>query len=260
MSLPEPPAPAEVPVWLELNGEPIWTWICTPISLEALACGWLIGEGHITSPDQLVRLQVAADARSIQARTGDAAAVKERARILSSGPGRASFTLDRIPVSPARPAPDLTALVESGTLRRSFMEMFERCPLRAQGGGIHSGALLAAGRLSHVQEDVGRHNVMDKVIGAAALAHTSMDRAIVLMSGRISGEIAVKAWRAGIGTIATRSVPTSLARQIAGRAGIWLVGRSQRGSPVLYRPGEPAEGPRGRDTSSGEERLADRDR
>ena len=73
-------------------------------------------------------------------------------------------------------------------------------------------------------------------IGAAALDSTPFEGSLVLLSGRISGEIAVKAWRSGIGGIATLSIPSSLARSIAQRAGIWLIGRSQRGSPIVYPP------------------------
>ncbi len=89
----------------------------------------------------------------------------------------------------------------------------------------------------HVMEDVGRHNVVDKVCGAALLAGTPLEGSLVLLSGRISAEIAVKAWRARLGGIATLSIPTSLARSIAERAGITLVGRSLTGSPFVYEPG-----------------------
>ncbi len=242
MSSSGPPAPPEVPVWLQLNGKHIWTWLCTPTSLESLACGWLIGEGHISGPDQIVQLDIFESEGRISAQTSEpAAAAAPPSRVLSAGPGQAGFSVERIAISAARSVPDLVALYESGRLGALFRQMFEACPLRAQGGGIHSGALLTDGEIVHVHEDVGRHNVMDKVIGAAALASTSLERSIVLLSGRISGEIAVKGWRAGIGGIATLSIPSSLARAIAERAGIWMIGRSQRGSPIIYRPGERAD-------------------
>ena len=166
---PDAPAPPEVPVWLELNGRQVWTWLCTPICLEPLACGWLIAEGRISAPDQITHLDVSEGERSVNVRTTKSASSSASPlRTLSTGPGKAAFSLERVPTSEARSIADLGSLIESGRLRVAFQEMFAACPLRAMGGGIHSGALLVGEKIMHVHEDVGRHNVMDKVIGAAA--------------------------------------------------------------------------------------------
>lgn len=234
----ERPSPIETPVWLELNGRPACTWLCTPARLDALACGWLNGAGLISHRRELLELEVDAGARWVKARTAGHGLVAQRT--LTAGPGDAAFTLERIPAGPPRPVPDLARLIDSGDLRASFQEMYGRCPLRAAGGGVHSGALLVDGEVRCVTEDVGRHNLTDKIIGAAMLAGMRLSGSLLLLSARISAEIAVKAWRGGLGGVATLSVPTSLARDIARRAGIWLVGRSLRGTPYVYEPAEDA--------------------
>lgn len=239
MTTPDLPSPAEAPVWLELNGSRVCTWLCTPADLDALACGWLIGTGRIRDRHDVLLLEVRRREGFVRVRTatGEAAGAATGPISLSAGPGEAGFAADRIPAGPARAIPDPRRLIDSGDLRAAFQEMFRGCALRAEGGGVHSGALLCDAGVVHVTEDVGRHNLLDKLIGAAALAEMSLDDVVALITGRVSAEIAVKAWRAGLGGIATLSVPTSLARQVASRAGLWLIGRSLRGSPFVYEPG-----------------------
>lgn len=234
MTQPDPPSPVETPVWLELNGATSCTWLCTPSQLDALACGWLNGEGFISDRRGLLELEVEADLRRVKARTALEGPVSQN--VLSAGPREASFSLDRIPEGKPRPVPDLETLIASGELRASFQEMYDRCPLRASGGGVHSGALLVGGEILCIAEDVGRHNVTDKLIGSAMLEDVPLDGSLILISARISAAMAVKAWRGGVGGVATLSVPTSLAREIARRTGVWMVGRSLRGSPYVYEP------------------------
>jgi FdhD protein len=93
-------------------------------------------------------------------------------------------------------------------------------------GGIHACALATAdGLIEDVREDVGRHNAMDKVIGAALLADRLplADRALVT-SSRASFELVQKAVLAGVGILVAVSAPSSLAVQLAGQAGLTLIG------------------------------------
>jgi FdhD protein len=76
---------------------------------------------------------------------------------------------------------------------------------------------------------VGRHNGVDKAIGAALLAGADLGALGLLTTARISGEIAEKAARAGVAWVASRSVPTTLAVELAATAGLPLVARA--GSP-----------------------------
>ncbi len=228
----------EVPVWLEVNGEPAVTWMCTPEQLEELAVGWLHGEGYIRTLDDLKKLRPCATDLGFWADVDPdlAAAVKQenRKRVLASGCG-AVTTMLADPAMLARgsaragaPAPE--------TMRVLFKELFGRGARYQDTGGIHAAALTDGKKLLHHAEDIGRHNAVDKVIGAAILARGVLSGLGLLVTGRISGELAFKGARAEIAYIATPSVPSSLAVQIARRSGTVLIGRAVSGAPHVHTP------------------------
>jgi FdhD protein len=119
-----------------------------------------------------------------------------------------------------------------GTLRVAASVLYQLpAKLRAgQGtfdvtGGLHAAALFdERGELSIVREDVGRHNAVDKVIGARLMAGAGFDRAVLLVSGRVSFEIVQKAVAAGVALVAGISAPTSLAVEAARALGVTVVG------------------------------------
>ena len=92
-------------------------------------------------------------------------------------------------------------------------------------GGLHAAGLFdAAGTPLVVREDIGRHNAVDKVVGARLLAGEPTGAAVLAVSGRIGFEIVQKAVAAGVGVLAAVGAPSSLAVELARRAGLCTIG------------------------------------
>ncbi len=233
----------EVPVWLEVNGSPLVTWMCTPDQLEELAIGWLVGEGYVESVDEVHLRPCATDlgfwATVPEARV-DAVRAERRRPVLASGCGAVSTFLADPATQPRQPlrgeAPDPEGM------RALFKAMFGRAERYRDTGGIHGAALTDGVALLAHAEDIGRHNAVDKVIGMATLARRPVAGLGLMVTGRISAELAFKAARSGIVWVATPSVPSTLAVEIGARTGMVLVGRAVSGTPQVWVAGETRTG------------------
>ena len=239
MTLTQPlDAVEEAPVWLEVNGAPAVTWMCTPAQLDELVVGWLHGEGYIESAKDLVSLRPCAKElgfwAQVPAERYDDVEATDRRRVLASGCGAVTTILGSLSSLPRRTVtpPDL----DLARTRALFKELFARGERYKETGGIHAAALTDGEQLLHHAEDIGRHNAVDKVIGAALLDERTLEGLTLLVTGRISGELAFKAARARLGAVATPSVPSTLAVEIARSAGTLLIGRAVSGQPQFHRP------------------------
>ena len=228
----------EVPVWLEVNGQPAVTWMCTPDQLPELVVGWCFGEGYIDAKADLLSMRPCAKEPgfwvTVPAARYETVEGQERRRVLASGCGAVTTILGSLSNVPRRttrpPVPDLART------RLLFKELFARGERYASTGGIHAAALTDGQSLFHHAEDIGRHNAVDKVFGAALQAGRSPADMILLVTGRISGELAFKAARAGVAAVATPSVPSTIAVEIARAADMLLIARAVSGAPQLHDP------------------------
>ena len=218
-----PPLAPEAIVELHDPAGLLVRWYCTPERLDELAAGWLVGEGRAVSAADIgpIGVDAASGRVELEAPVAD---LRRTPAPAPGGPPRAGELVGTLTANP-------------GGLRALFQAMFEGAALRERTGGIHTGALVERGQVRCVREDVSRHCVVDKLIGQAALAGSGFDGTVILLSGRISGAIAAKAARAGVAAMATMSIPTTLAAEIAGRAGMTLIGRARGAAPHVYPPG-----------------------
>jgi FdhD protein len=226
----------EVAVWLELNESPAVTWMCTPERLDELVVGWLFGEGYIDRASDIIKMRPCTSELGFWVNVADDryndVERMERRRVLASGCGAVTTILGSLSQVPRRPG-TIPAL-DTPKLRLLFKELFARGDRYKDTGGIHAAALTDGETLLYHAEDIGRHNAVDKVLGAAVLDGRNPEDLILLVTGRISGELAYKAARARIAVVATPSVPSTIAVDIARAARMVLIGRAVSGNPQMH--------------------------
>jgi FdhD protein len=248
--MPERPAPPttaaldaveEALVWLEINNLPAVTWMCTPDRLDDLVVGWLFGEGFIDASNEITRMRPCAKELGfwvdLPAARVETVQASPRRRILASGCGSVTAFLGSLSDIPRRAPQEVLRELDVPGLRPLFKELFQRGERYKETGGVHAAALTDGLTLLYHAEDIGRHNAVDKVMGAALQDGRSPRGLFLLVTGRISGELAYKAARARVAAVATPSVPSTIAVEIAHTAGMLLVGRAVSGTPQLHRPG-----------------------
>lgn len=224
----------EVPIALEFNGVAYAVMMGTPADLEDFATGFAIGEGLASAARQIVDVGVAEVENGWVVRTtieGLAAEVlgeRVRNRVAESSCGLCGIeNLEAI----ARPLPMVAVHdpIASGAIFRALADLRERQPLGRATGAAHAAAHAdAEGRLLCVREDVGRHNAMDKLIGAQARAGEGLAGGFMLSTARCSYEIVEKAVKSGATSLVTVSLPTSMAVDRAQSAGLslWALARN----------------------------------
>ncbi|MDF2629041.1 MAG: formate dehydrogenase associated protein [Symbiobacteriaceae bacterium] len=243
MNLPQPPVsmPVECRVRVSLNGSELLTLQMTPDALDDWTVGFLQSEGVIDGPADLLALRVDANAGAVDAHVSpDRAAVvlEASARYLTSGCGKGvtfSSVKDAMLLRPVTHALTVT----QGQLLAWTRRLQAESPQYAKTGGMHAaGVVHVPTETLVVREDIGRHNAVDKAIGAALKAGWDPAEAVVLTTGRISYEMCTKLARYGAGVGASLTAATDQAIRLAERLGIDLLGYVRKPDKVeLYTRG-----------------------
>ncbi len=228
----------EDPLEIRLNGEPVAVTMRTPGDDFALAAGFLFGEGVISEHADVTLADDLA-ANVVNVRAPQAKAPPARRFYTSSSCGVCGKgALEEVAVT----APELgDGPVVDRALLASLPERL-RQPAFVRTGGLHATGLFSAvGELISVREDVGRHNAMDKVVGAA-LADGIVPLAdhVLCVSGRVSFELVQKAVVAGVPILVGVGAPTSLAIELAADRGLTLAAFAREGSVNVYTRPERA--------------------
>jgi FdhD protein len=125
--------------------------------------------------------------------------------------------------------------IDSATLERALASLRDSQPINAMTGSVHAAAWASEdGTIVKVREDVGRHNALDKLIGAMLREGIDPQRGFAVITSRASYEMVTKAATAGISLLAAISAPTALAVHLARDCGVTLVGFARPGRHVIY--------------------------
>lgn len=223
----------EEPLEIRVGGRPLAITMRTPGDDDELAIGFLIGEGLLTTDASTIRVGPPAD---LAGNTVDV-----EAPLLRSAPERRFYATSSCGVCGKGALEELAVLAPvigdeltvSAPLLASLPERLAQPGFKATGGMHAAGLFDAAGTLLCEREDVGRHNALDKVIGAQALAGAlPLSARILCVTGRLAFELVQKTAIAGCPVLVGVGAPTSLAITLAADRGITLCGFARGGDRV----------------------------
>lgn len=219
----------EVPVALVFNGISHAVMMASPVHLEDFALGFALTEGLIDHASHLYGVEVIHQTNGIELQLDVAAQaearLKERRRSMAGRTGCGLCGADSLAQVklPLPQAPEV--LIDVDAMHRAHAHMRALQPLKQQTGATHAAAWSdAQGEITLLREDVGRHNALDKLIGALSKASTDMQQGFICITSRASFEMVQKTVMAGAGALTAVSAPTRLAVELAEQHNLALAG------------------------------------
>ncbi len=230
----------EIPVALVYHGVPHVVMLATPADLEDFAVGFTLSEGLVSSPEQIRSVEVSLGEQSADVRVTVAweqfSSLLKRRRNLT---GRTGCGLCGAETAEDAIRESLTVgpgtRVSIAGLHEAIEQLGSMQPINSRTGSVHAAAWVVPGHgIQLVREDVGRHNALDKAIGALVRAGTDFGTGYMLITSRASFEMVQKSATVGISFLAALSAPTAFAVRLAERSGLTLVAFARRDRHVVY--------------------------
>ena len=229
----------EAPIAMVYNGISHVVMMSTPNDLEDFGTGFSLSEGIVSNPKQLLDFDETSTDKGVELHitiSSEAfAALKQRRRNLVGRTGCGLCGAESLEQAIPKPKSTSKSLqLSHADLQKAIVGLADWQQLQKETGAVHGAAWCdASGNILAVREDVGRHNALDKLIGALARDDFSQD-GFVLVTSRASYEMVSKAANANICVLASVSAPTSLAIELAKESGLTLVGFSRPDRHVIY--------------------------
>lgn len=233
----------EVPVAMIYNGISHAVMLASPQDLEDFALGFSLAEGILTSPKQLYGIEVVKQATGIELRMEIASErfsqLKDRRRSMTGRTGCGLCGAESL--TQALRLPDIVNSAqdkfETASVIKALKNATSQQVLQGETGATHASFWVHAnGDIAMVREDVGRHNALDKLLGAKA--KIELEPGFVLTTSRASYEMVQKVAVAGVTMLVAISAPTGLAIRVAEQCGVTLVGFARSEQFVVYTHSE----------------------
>lgn len=233
--------PEEAAVAMVYDGGALAVMMATPADLRDLAIGFSLGERIIERPEEIERLEVAAQENGVEARMwlrADRSETLRRRRRFMAGPvGCGLCGVDSLEAA-LRPLPRLAAAgprLSGAEVEAAVAALAGRQPLHDRTRAVHAAGFFRPGDgIVAAREDVGRHNALDKLVGALALAGTDAAAGAIVITSRVSIEMVQKAVLAGATILIAVSAPTAHAVRLAEAAGLTLVASARGGGFEIF--------------------------
>jgi FdhD protein len=230
----------EVPVALEFNGISHAVMMATPADLEDFAYGFALSEGIVDTASQIFDCEWSSTAQGctvhLTIATACFARLKEKRRNLTGRTGCGLCGTESLAQAVRHPTPlQHAACFHASAIANAVAHMREHQLLLAMTGATHAAAWCTAdGHIALLREDVGRHNALDKLVGALVRGHSPAHTGFIAITSRASYEMVQKTASAGVGLLAAVSGVTGLAVDIAQTAGLTLLGFARGDDISIY--------------------------
>ena len=207
----------ETPYSIALNDENIGSSMVLPVGLEEFGAGFLFGQGYIKIPGEVKEIYVCPEGRI--AVYADVDIIEPKEVIITSGCGGTGKISKEMLEGAFDPLQECT--ITFPEISAFIRQVLQASPLGPDTHCVHGCGLWNDGKLQVFFEDVGRHNAVDKVLGAILLGKASA-RGAIYTTGRLTSDMVLKCARIGIPIIMSRTAPSSLGLAIARRSGATL--------------------------------------
>jgi FdhD protein len=230
----------ETPVALTFNSIPHVVMLATPRDLVDLGYGFTLSEALVDGVSQIRAAELHWSEQGAEVALSvtqeKLAAILDRRRNLTGRTGCGICGAETIEDAIRQPAPVLPGgHVSRLALSGALVALKARQLLNAETGSLHAAAWVSwAGQILLVREDVGRHNALDKVIGALARSAADLQQGFLLVTSRASYEMVQKTATLGVRMLVAVSAPTALAVRLASQSGVTLVGFAREQQQVVY--------------------------
>jgi len=229
----------EVPVALVYNNISHAVMMATPADLADFGLGFSLSEGILAGKDELMDIGVTESDAGIEVQMAIAIErfrlLRERRRTLAGRTGCGICGVESLEQA-VRPDPPVTALttVPAEAIYAALAELPQRQAVNQLTRSVHAAAWVSnTGQIQVAREDVGRHNALDKLIGAMAWRGLDPAEGFALITSRCSVEMVQKAAAVGIPVLVAISAPTALARRLAEGCGLTLVALARPDSVLV---------------------------
>lgn len=234
----------EVPVAMIFNGISHVVMMASPADLDDFALGFSLSEGIVRHVREIYEVTIHCVGNDLEAgievqltiSNERMAQLKLKRRNLAgrTGCGLCGAESLQQAILPINLVPKV-AMLKAEPVQQAVTQLSQHQPLQALTGAFHGAAWCdLAGNIKIIREDVGRHNALDKLLGALKSSTTDLNQGFVLISSRASYEMVHKVCCCDIATLVAVSAPTKLAIDLAKQAGLNLIGFARKGSHVVY--------------------------
>ncbi|MGB9330733.1 MAG: formate dehydrogenase accessory sulfurtransferase FdhD [Steroidobacteraceae bacterium] len=230
----------EVPVALVYHDVPHVVMLATPADLEDYGVGFTLSEGLVARMDEIRGVEVTRGAGVADVRISVAwerfTQLLQRRRNLAgrTGCGLCGAETAEDAIRECAPVP-AGVTISAAQLHAAIEELATRQPINARTGSVHAAAWVTPQQgIRVVREDVGRHNALDKTIGALARSNADFSAGYMLITSRASYEMVQKCATLGISLLVALSAPTAFAVRLAQETGLTLVAFARRDRHVVY--------------------------